>query len=40
MIQIANWVANLFIFGLGVLFLGIGLVVIMLAFFKYCDRND
>ena len=41
MIQIANWVANLFILGLGVVLLAIGLMILLMVFFKYFDRvND
>ena len=41
MIQIANWVANLFILGLGIVLLAIGLMILLMVFFKYFDRvND
>lgn len=40
MIEIANWVSNLFILGLGVLFLGIGAMMMLYAFFKFLNRND
>ena len=38
MIQIANWVANLFILGLGVVLLAIGLLILLMTFFKYYER--
>jgi|TARA_Y100000310_G_scaffold27277_1_gene25990 hypothetical protein len=40
MIEIANWVANFFILGLGVLFLGIGAMMILIVIFKFADRNE
>ena len=41
MIEIANWVANIFILGLGVVLLAIGLMILLMAFFKYFDKvND
>ena len=41
MIEIANWVANLFILGLGIVLLAIGLMILLMVFFKYFDRvND
>jgi len=39
MIEIANWVANMFILGLGTLFLGIGAMMLLIVFFKFSDRN-
>ena len=38
MIQIANWVANLFILGLGVVLLAIGLLILLMTFFKYYKK--
>jgi len=40
MIEIANWVANFFILGLSVLFLGIGAMMILIVIFKFADRNE
>ena len=40
MIEIANWVANMFILGLGTLFLGIGTMILLVAFFKFLNRNE
>tara|TARA_Y100000296_G_C5074096_1_gene206414 strand:+ start:651 stop:779 length:129 start_codon:yes stop_codon:yes gene_type:complete len=38
MIQIANWVANLFILGLGVVLLAIGLLILLMTFFKFYEK--
>jgi hypothetical protein len=40
MITIANWVANLFILGLGLLFLGGGLIIILGIVFSFKDMYD
>ena len=40
MIEIANWVANMFILGLGTLFFGIGAMILLIAFFKFLNRNE
>jgi len=39
MIEIANWVANMFILGLGTLFLGLGGLILLIVLFKFSDRN-
>ena len=38
MIQIANWVANLFILGLGVVLLAIGLLILLMTFLKFYEK--
>ena len=38
MIQIANWVANLFILGLGVVLLAIGLLILLMKFFMFYEK--
>ena len=40
MIEIANWVANIFILGLGVILLAIGLMILLMVIFKYLDRTN
>ena len=40
MIEIANWVANMFILGLGTLFFGIGAMILLIAIFMFLDRNE
>ena len=40
MIEIANWVANIFILGLGVVLLAIGLMILLMVIFKYLDRTN
>jgi hypothetical protein len=41
MITIANFIANIFILGLGVLFLGIGTIIILGVLFSFKDMiND
>ena len=40
MIEIANWVANLFILGLGTLFFGIGAMTDRASDFKFLNRNE
>jgi len=39
MIEIANWIANFFILGLGMLFFGLGAIISLLALFKLTDRK-
>ena len=38
MIQIANWIANLFILGLGVVLLAIGLLILLMTFLKFYEK--
>ena len=38
MIQIANWIANLFILGLGVVLLAIGLLILLMTFFRFYEK--
>ena len=40
MITIANWIANLFIFALGLLFLGGGIIIIIGIIFSFKDMYD
>jgi len=40
MITIANWIANLFILGLGLLFLGGGIIIILGIIFSFKDMYD